>query len=197
LKNKPSGNRLALLKQSKQAEQAKQQQEDKVLINVDADVIEVEAAELYKMGVSPIGQGKNSVRLRRISQCLKEGKAKVICGVTLSVVDGEQASAKQECQKRIRIKEDPRRDIYINIEEALSFRVSAKGITEDKIFLQFSFNQTYYETPEEPNEATRPPMINRDWNSYLTLKPGTPKITGRIQEGKKSYFLIMSADVED
>jgi len=64
-------------------------------LSVEAFVVEVDLSELYKQGVSPIGQKPDSVSVENILKCLEaKDIAQVTTGIKVAIQSGQSGEAK-------------------------------------------------------------------------------------------------------
>jgi len=94
----------AQVKQTKIAEDPHQD----VCVLVEAFVVEVNLSELYKQGVSPIGQKPDSVSVENILKCLDaKDIAQVTTGVKVAIQSGQRGEAKiKETTPRPRLRSE-------------------------------------------------------------------------------------------
>lgn len=188
--------------QVKQAGKAEYPHQD-VSVLVEAFVVEVDLAELYKQGVSPIGQKPNSVSVENILKCLDaKDIAQVTTGVKVAVQSGQRGEAKitETIYKKQQVAVPGNRKVtsaarYTNYDIDKMFRATASVRPSSKILVSFDFSESTYRKITFTDE-TRPNTINRGWSGTANLHAGQPAITGATQDEETAVFLVLCADIK-
>lgn len=188
----------AVIAQPQQAEKGEGPRQDTCVL-VEAFVVEVDLSELYKQGVSPIGQKPNSVSVENILKCLDaKDVAQVATGVKVAVPSGHHGNAKiRETIRKIPVPNDrkvPGPVRYTNYEIDKTFGATLSVCPDGKILMSFDFNEsTYRNIPSTEDTPTNP--ISREWSGAVNLNPGQPTIAGATQNEDTATFLIICAHV--
>ena len=183
-----------------QDEKADEQQQD-VCVLVEAFVVEVELSELYKQGVSPIGQKPDSVSVENILKCLDaKDTAQVTTGVKVAVPSGHHGNTKiSETIRTIPVpngRKVPGPVRYRNYEIGKTFRATASVRPDGKILMSFDFSESTYRNIPSADE-TPPNTISREWSGTVNLYSGRPAIAGATQNEETAVFLVLCADITD
>ena len=190
--------------QIKQAEKIENPQQD-VCVLVEAFVVEVELAELYKQGVSPIGRKPDSVSVENIHKCLDaENLKQVTTGLKVAVRSGQRGEAritetvyvKRQMVSIPNDKKVPGNVRYGNYDIGKTLRVVASVGPTDAIFISFDFSESTYQNVNSTDEAP-PDSVNREWSGVINLQPGRPAIVGAAQNQETGVFLILVADIKN
>jgi hypothetical protein len=184
--------------QAKQAPKADDPYQNMCVLT-EAFVVEVDLSELYKQGVSPIGQKPNSVSVENILKCLDARDiAQVTTGVKVAVPSGHHGEAKiRETIRKIPVpsgRKVPGPVRYTNYEIGKTFRATASVRPDGEILMSFDFSETTYRNIPSTDE-TPPNAISREWSGTVNLKAGRPAIAGATQNEETAVFLILSADI--
>lgn len=187
--------------QAKQAPKAEDPHQNMCVLT-EAFVVEVDLSELYKQGISPIGQKPNSVSVENILKCLDTRDiAQVTTGVKVAAPSGHRGEAKiRETIRRERQipapngrkVPDPVR--YVNYEIGKTFVATASVLPDGEILISFDFSEsTYRNIPL--SDDTPPNAISREWSGTVNLNAGRPAIAGATQNEETAVFLILCADI--
>jgi len=189
--------------QAKQAGITENPHQD-VCILVEAFVVEVDLSELYKQGVSPIGQKPDSVSVENILKCLDaEDIAQVTTGVKVAIQSGQHGEAKitetiyVERQAPVpsgRNVSVPVR--YRNYDIGKTFSTIASVRSSGEILVSFDFSESTYRNITSTDE-TPANTVNREWSGAVNLRTGRPAIAGATQNEETAVFLILCADIKD
>lgn len=183
-------------------EQVQDQHKDSRIL-VEAFVVEVKLETLYKSGVSPIGQKPNSVSIKNILQCLKvKDGGKVTAGAKVAIRQKEDGNIQEQETKYVERERQVRgRDgtvttqkVFDDYSIGMTFNVKAIAKPEDKIWVEFSFNQSGFVVSKK---EMPPNKISRQWNGTVCLGAGEPSIVGATQNEETAVFLILCADIEN
>lgn len=186
-------------------EQAKNPYENSRIL-VEAFVVEVELAELYKAGVGPIGQRPNLESMEKILNCLQdEDKAKVTAGAKIAVKNDNKGRTNSSIDRYIE-RETAQYGKNANepVQKSKTFEVY--GISTEfwantyvrpdgSISVGFTFEQKKVDYDIKSDEPAG--KITRQWDSHICLEAGKPSIAGAVQEGQTVVFLIIVADIEN
>jgi hypothetical protein len=189
--------------QAKQTESIEEQQKD-VCVLVEAFVVEVNLSELYKQGVSPIGQKPDSVSVENILKCLDARDiAQVTTGVKVAINSGQRGEAKITetiyVERQVAVPSGmkvPGAVHYTNYDIGKTFRATASVRPNGEIFVSFDFNESTYRNITSTDE-TPPNTVNRGWSGAVNLHAGRPAIAGATQNEETVVFLILCADIKD
>ena len=196
----PSGHSIGpiLAAQAQQAPKDEETRQD-VCVMVEAFIVEVDLSELYKQGVSPIGQKPNSVSVENILKCLDTSDiAQVTTGVRIAVPSGRHGKAKiRETIRKIPVqtgRKGPGPVRYTNYDIGKTFGATASARPGGEILLSFDFSESTYRnmpsTDDTPSNA-----ISREWSGTVDLHAGRPAIAGATQNEETAVFLILCADI--
>jgi len=189
--------------QVKQATKANEQPQD-VCVLVEAFVVEVDLSELYKQGVSPIGQKPDSVSVDNILKCLDaKDMAQVKTGVKVAFPSGHHGEAKitETIYKKQQVAVPSGRNVsssvrYANYDIGKAFTATASVRPGDEILVSFDFSESTYRNITSTDE-TPPNIVNRQWSGAVNLHAGRPAIAGATQNEETGVFLILCADIKD
>jgi len=187
--------------QAKQTGKAEEPHQD-VCVLVEAFIVEVDLSELYKQGVSPIGEKPDSVSVENILKCLD---AKDIAQVTTGVKVAIQSDQRGETKITETIYVERQAPVpsgrkvsgtarYANYDIGKTFRATASVRPSGEILVSFDFNESTYRKVASTDE-TRPNTINRGWSGAVNLHAGRPAIAGATQNEETAVFLIICADI--
>jgi len=187
--------------QSKQSGKAEDPHQDTCVL-VEAFVVEVNLSELYKQGVSPIGQKPDSVSVENILKCLEAGNiAQVTTGVKVAVLTGQRGEAKITetifKNQQVAVPSDrkvPRAASYRNYDIGMTFIASAFVHPNGEIFVSFDFNESTYRNITTADEVP-PNTVSREWSGAVNLYAGRPAIAGATQNENTAVFLVLCADI--
>lgn len=188
----------AVIAQAQQVEKAEEPRQDTCVL-VEAFVVEVDLSELYKQGVSPIGQKPDSVSVENILKCLEAKDVPLVTtGVKVAVPSGHHGNAKiRETIRKIPVPNDrkvPGPVRYTNYETGKTFGATVSVCPDGKILMSFDFNEsTYRNIPSTDDTPTNP--ISREWSGTVHLSAGQPAIAGATQNEDTATFLIICADI--
>lgn len=175
-------------------------------ILVEAFVVWIKLSALEDLGVSPIGEKPNSVTIENILTCLKDGKsAKVGSGV--KVATQQRGNGHVELEETIYIAQEKPIKTDGGTKKVVSktyrpyqigkyFQVTANGISNSIISINFDFRQEEVEKVTAENEAP-PHIVKRLWSGTVYIQRGKASIVGATQDEEKAYFLILCADIRD
>ena len=188
--------------QAKQAPKAENPHQD-VCVLVEAFVVEVDLSELYKQGVSPIGQKPDSVSVENILKCLNaKDIAQVTTGVKVAIQSGSLGEAKitETNNKERKVAVPSGRKVsssvrYTNYDIGKTFSTIASVRPSGEILVSFDFSESTYRKITSTDE-TPPNTVNREWSGAINLIPGRPAIAGATQNEATAVFLILCADIE-
>ena len=188
--------------QVKQDGNIDEQQQD-VCVLIEAFVVEVNLSELYKQGVSPIGQKPNSVSVENILKCLDaKNIAQVTTGVKVAILSGQRGEAKitetiyierQVAVPSGRKVSSPVR--YTNYDIGKTFIATASVRPGSEILVSFDFSESTYRNITSTDE-TPPNTVSREWSGAVNLRAGRPAIAGATQNEETAVFLILCADIK-
>jgi hypothetical protein len=175
-----------------------------VCVLVEAFVVEVDLSELYKQGVSPIGQKPDSVSVENILKCLDaKDIAQVTTGVKVAIQSGQSGEAKitetiyQERQVAVpsgrKVSSAVR---YANYDIGKTFSTIASVRSSGEILVSFDFSESTYRKIASTDE-TPPNAVNREWSGTVNLYIGRPAIAGATQNEETAVFLVLCADIKD
>jgi hypothetical protein len=189
--------------QAKQVENTDEQQQN-VCVLVEAFVVEVDLSELYKQGVSPIGQKPDSVSVENILKCLNTKEiAQVTTGVKVAVHSGQhgEAKIKETIYIERQISEPIGRKVPSNIRYASydigkTLGAMASIRPSGEILVSFDFRENTYRNITSTDE-TPPNTVSREWSGAINLHAGRPAIAGATQNKETAVFLILCADIKD
>lgn len=189
--------------QARQTEQTGEQQQD-ICVLVEAFVVEVDLSELYRQGVSPIGQKPDSVSVENILKCLEaKNITQVTTGVKVAVNSGQHGEAKIketihiERQSNIpNSRKVPVNVRYANYDTGKTLGAMASVRPGDKIFVSFDFNESTFRNFNSTDD-TPPNTVSREWSGAISLHAGRPAIAGATQNEETVVFLILCADITD
>lgn len=175
-----------------------------VCVLVEAFVVEVDLSELYKQGVSPIGQKPDSVSVENILKCLDTSDiAQVTTGVKVAIQSGQHGETKiaetiyQERQVAVPSgKKAPDNLHYVNYDIGKTFKATASVCPSGEILVSFDFSESTYRKITSTDE-TPPDTVNRGWSGAVNLHAGRPAIAGATQNEETAVFLILCADIKD
>jgi len=187
--------------QVKQDGNIDEQQQD-VCVLIEAFVVEVNLPELYKQGVSPIGQKPDSVSVENILKCLEARDiAQVTTGVKVVILSGQRGEAKitetiyQERQVAVPSDRKVSRAVrYSNYDIGKTFRATASVRPGGEILVSFDFKESTYRNISSTDE-TPPNTVSREWLGAVNLHAGVPAIAGATQNEETAVFLILCADI--
>jgi hypothetical protein len=187
--------------QSKQSGKAEDPHQDTCVL-VEAFVVEVNLSELYKQGVSPIGQKPDSVSVENILKCLEAGNiAQVTTGVKVAVLTGQRGEAKitETIHIERQVAVPSGRTVssapsYTNHNIDKMFRATASVHPSGEILVGFDFSESTNRKMTS-TDKTRPNTINRGWSGAVNLHPGRPAIAGATQNENTTVFLVLCADI--
>jgi len=187
--------------QAKQAGKDEDPHQD-VCVLVEAFVVEVDLSELYKQGVSPIGEKPDSVSVENILKCLRARDiGQVTTGVKVAIHSNQHGEAK--ITETIYVKRQvaipsgrrvPENVRYTNYDLGKTFGVIAYVRPGGEIFVNFEFIESTYRNITSTDE-TPPNTISREWSGSVNLHAGRPAIAGATQDEKSAAFLILCADI--
>ena len=176
-----------------------------VCVLVDAFVVEVDLSELYKQGVSPIGQKPDSVSVENILKCLDtKDIAQVTTGVKVAIQSGQSGEAKitETIYKKRQVAVPGGRKVsgpvpvsYRNYDIGKTFNTIASVHPSGEIFVSFDFVESTFRNITSTDE-TPPNTINREWSGKVNLQAGRPAIAGAMQNEDTAVFLILCADIK-
>lgn len=186
--------------QAKQAGKAQDPHQD-VCVLVEAFIVEVDLSELYKQGVSPIGQKPDSVSTENILKCLEaDNMTQVTTGVKVAVPSGHHGTAKiRETIRKIPVpngRKVPSPVRYTNYEIGKAFGATASVSSSGEILVSFDFSESTFRNVTSTDE-TPPNTVNREWSGAVKLHAGRPAIAGATQNEETAVFLILCADIKD
>jgi len=175
-----------------------------VCVLVEAFVVEVDLSELYKQGVSPIGQKPDSVSVENILKCLDARDiAQVTAGVKVAILSGQLGEAKitetiyVERQAPVPSGRKVSGAVrYTNYDIGKTFRATASVLTNGEILVSFDFSESTYRNITSTDE-TPPNTVSREWSGAINLHAGRPAIAGATQNEDTAVFLILCADIKD
>ena len=173
-----------------------------VCVLVEAFVVEVDLSELYKQGVSPIGQKPDSVSVENILKCLDaKDIAQVTTGVKVAVPSGHHGEAKitETIYKKQQVAVPSSRKVstsvrYTNYDIGKTFGATASVRPSGEIFISFDFSESTYRKIASTDE-TPPNTVSREWSGTVNLHAGRPTIAGATQNEETAVFLILCADI--
>ena len=187
--------------QTRKVEKSDKQHQN-VCVLVEAFVVEVDLSELYKQGVSPIGQKPNSVSVENILNCLDaKDIAQVTTGVKIAILSGQRGDAK--ITQTIRIERQtsvpsgrkvPSNIRYLNYNIGKTLRATASVRPSGEILVSFDFSESTYRNFTSTNE-TPPNTVSREWSGVANLNAGRPAIAGATQNEETAVFLVLCADI--
>ena len=188
--------------QVKQAGKAEDPHQDACVL-VEAFVVEVDLSELYKQGVSPIGQKPDSVSVENILMCLDaKDIAQVTTGVKVAIQSGQRGEAKitETIYKKQQVAVPSGRKVsgavrYANYDIGKTFRSTASVPTRGEILVSFDFSESTYRKITSSDE-TPPNTISREWSGTANLHAGQPAIAGATQDEETAVFLVLCADIK-
>ncbi|OHB63660.1 MAG: hypothetical protein A2168_05405 [Planctomycetes bacterium RBG_13_50_24] len=189
--------------QAKQAEKTEDPHRDTCVL-VEAFVVEVDISELYKQGVSPIGQKPDSVSVENILKCLDaKDIAQVTTGVKVATLSGLSGDAKitETIHTERPVAVPNGRKVsdnirYVNYDIGKTFKATASVLTSDEILVRFDFSESTYRNITSSDE-TPPNTVNREWSGAVNLHAGRPAIAGATQNEETAVFLVLCADIKD
>jgi hypothetical protein len=189
--------------QAKQAEAVEDPHKD-VCILVEAFVVEVKLPELYKQGVSPIGQKPDSVSVENILNCLQATDiGQVTTGVKVAIRSGQHGEAKITetiyVERQAAVPSGRRTPVnvrYANYNIGKTFGAVASVRPGDEILVSFDFIESTYRNIRSTDE-TPPNTVSREWSGAVNLHAGRPAIAGATQNEETAVFLILCADIKD
>jgi hypothetical protein len=189
--------------QAGQSEKIAEPQQD-VCVLVEAFVVEADLSELYKQGVSPIGQKPNSVSVENILKCLDtKDIAQVTTGVKVAVNSGQHGEAKiketTHIERQLNVpsgRNVPPNERYASYNTGKTLGATASVRPGGEIFVSFDFNESTYRNITTTEEAP-PNTISREWSGAVRLYAGRPAIAGATQNEETAVFLILCADIKD
>ena len=189
--------------QARQVDKINEQQKD-VCVLVEAFVVEVDLSELYKRGVSPIGQKPDSVSVENILKCLDaKDIAQVTTGVKVAIQSGQSGEAKitetiyQEQQVAVPSGRNVAVPVrYRNYDIGKTFSTIATVRSSGEILISFDFNESTYRNIPSTDE-TPPNTVNREWSGTVNLHAGRPAIAGATQNEDTAVFLVLCANIKD
>jgi hypothetical protein len=169
---------------------------------IEAFVVEVDISELYKQGVSPIGQKPHSVSVENILKCLDANDiAQITTGLKMAIQSGDRGEAKIKetifKNQQVAVPSDrkvPRAASYRNYDIGMTFIASAFVHPNGKIFVSFDFNESTYRNITTADEVP-PNTVSREWSGAVNLYAGQPAIVGATQNEETAVFLILCADI--
>ena len=175
-----------------------------VCVLVEAFVVEVDLSELYKQGVSPIGQKPDSVSVENILKCLDaKDIAKVTTGVKVAIQSGQRGETKitetiyVERQAPVPSGKNVSVPVpYTNYDIGKTFRATASVCPSGDILVSFNFDESTYLNITS-TDATPPTTVNKEWSGAVNLHAGRPAIAGATQNEETAVFLILCADIKD
>ena len=173
-----------------------------VCVLVEAFVVEVDLSELYKQGISPIGQKPNSVSVENILKCLDaKDIAQVTTGVKVAILSDQSGDTKitetiyVERQAPVpsgrKVSSAVR---YANYEIGKTFRATASVRPSGEILVSFDFSESTYRNITSTDEKP-PNTVNRGWSGTVNLHTGRPAIAGATQNEETAVFLVLCADI--
>jgi hypothetical protein len=173
-----------------------------VCVLVEAFVVEVDLSELYKQGVSPIGQKPDSVSVENILKCLDaKDIAQVTTGVKVAIQSGQSGEAKitetiyQERQVAVPSGRKVSGPVsYTNYDIGKTFSTIASVRPSGEILISFDFSESTYRKIAS-TDKTPPNTVNREWSGTVNLHAGRPAIAGATQNEETAVFLILCADI--
>lgn len=166
------------------AEKEARERED-VFVYVDAQVVEVNAPALYATGVEPIVQSREErAAIANLVECIQQGTAHIVSRVDVSITGQREAKGER---RMTRVTERPRSRVS-HYAYMLSFSARVEKIVSTAVFLTFHYKQ---------EASLSSGQIEVDWVGNLILEPGVPAIAGRIQQGEKICFLVISATMKN
>lgn len=188
--------------QLKQALKAENPHQDACVL-VEAFVVEVDLSELYKQGVSPIGQKPDSVSVENILKCLdKKDIAQVTTGIKVAVPSGHNGKGKitETIYKKLQVAVPSGRNVsssvrYANYDIGKTFTATASVRPSGKILISFDFSESKFRNMSSTDD-TPPNSINRNWSGTVNLHAGRPAIAGATQNEETAVFLILCADIK-
>ena len=171
---------------------------------VEAFVVEVDLSELYKQGVSPIGQKPDSVSVENILKCLDaKDIAQVTTGVKLAVQSGQRGEAKITetiyVERQVTVPSGmkvPGNLRYVNYDIGKTFSAMASVRPSGEILVSFDFIESTYRNITSTDE-TPPNTVSREWSGAVNLHAGRPAIAGATQNEETAVFLVLCADIKD
>jgi len=174
-----------------------------VCVLVEAFVVEVDLSELYKQGVSPIGQKPDSVSVENILKCLDtKDIAQVTTGVKVAIQSDQRGEAKitETIYKKRQVAVPGGRKVsgpvsYRNYDIGKTFNTIASVHPSGEIFVSFDFVESTFRNITSTDE-TPPNTINREWSGKVNLQAGRPAIAGATQNEDTAVFLILCADIK-
>ena len=189
--------------QVKQTEITEDPHQD-VCILVEAFVVEVNLSELYKQGVSPIGQKPDSVSVENILKCLNaKDIAKVTTGVKVAIQSGQRGETKITetvyIERQAPVPSGRNVSVpvrYTNYDIGKTFRATASVRPSSEILVSFNFDESTYLNITS-TDATPPTTVNRGLSGAVNLHAGRPAIAGATQNEETAVFLILCADIKD
>ena len=175
-----------------------------VCVLIEAFVVEADLSELYKQGVSPIGQKPDSVSVENILKCLDaKDIAQVTTGVKVAILSGQSGDAKITETIHVERKAPvpsgrkvPGPVRYTNYEIGKTFSATASVRPNSEILVSFDFSESTYRNITSTDE-TPPNTISREWSGTVNLHAGRPAIAGATQNEESAVFLILCADIMD
>ena len=189
--------------QAKQAEKTEDPHRDTCVL-VEAFVVEVDLSELYKQGVSPIGQKPDSVSVENILKCLDARDiAQVTTGVKMAVQSGQRGEAKitETIYKKRQVAIPSDRKVsgivhYTNYDIGKTFNTIASFLPSGEILVSFDFSESTFRNITSTDE-TPPNTISRKWSGAVKLHAGRPAIASATQNEETGVFLVLCADIKD
>jgi len=189
--------------QIKQTETAEDPHQDTCVL-VEAFVVEVNLSELYKQGVSPIGQKPDSVSVENILKCLDAMDiAQVTTGVKVAIHSGQHGEAKIKetiyVEQQAAVPSGRRAPVnvrYENYDIGKTFGAVASVRPGGEILVSFDFIENTYRNITSTDE-TQPNSISREWSGSINLRAGQPAIAGATQNEETAVFLVLCADIKD
>lgn len=188
--------------QAKQAEKTEDPHQDACVL-VEAFVVEVDLSELYKQGVSLIGQKPNSVSVENILKCLDARDiAQITTGIKVAILSGQRGEAKitetiyVERQLPVPSGRKVTSNVrYANYDIGKTFRATASVHPSGEILASFDFSESTYRNITSTDE-TPPNTVSREWSGTVNLHAGRPAIAGATQNEETAVFLILCADIK-
>ena len=175
-----------------------------VCVLVEAFVVEVDLSEIYKQGVSPIGQKPDSVSVENILKCLEaKDIAQVTTGIKVAIQSGQSGEAKitETIYLEQQVTVPSGRNVavpvrYRNYDIGKTFSTIASVRPGGEILVSFDFSESTFRNITSTDE-TPPSTINREWSGTVNLHAGRPAIAGATQNEDTAVFLILCADIKD
>jgi hypothetical protein len=170
---------------------------------VEAFVVEMDLAALYRMGVNPLGQAPDSVSVANLLDYLKTGdKANVLVGAKAAALHG----ANRNTARRTETRYHPKRRVittpggerqavdYGAYEDGETLAITPYVLSEEAIRLSYSFDYSGPRTVQQPSE-TPPGTVSWSWEGVASLNVGQPRIVGATQDGEGAIFFVLTAHV--